>query len=116
MAGIAALNGPQDAVTGMVSEFRIRRDKFCRALNEIPGFRCVLPEGAFYAFANVKGTGMNSRELADLLLEEAGVACLDGAAFGEYGSGYIRFSYANSLENLEEAARRIHAFSSRWTV
>jgi aspartate/methionine/tyrosine aminotransferase len=116
MAGLAALAGPQDAVTAMVNEFRIRRDTFCRALNEIPGFRCVLPEGAFYAFANVKATGLDSRELADLLLEEAGVACLDGGAFGDYGSGYIRFSYANSLENLKEAARRIQAFSSRWTA
>jgi aspartate/methionine/tyrosine aminotransferase len=115
-AGIAALAGPQDAVTAMVEEFRIRRDTFCRALNEIPGFRCVLPEGAFYAFANVEATGLDSGELADLLLEEAGVACLDGGAFGEYGSGYIRFSYANSLENLKEAARRISAFSSRWTA
>src|SRR5690348_3939534 len=115
-AGIAALAGPQDAVTAMVEEFRIRRDTFCRALNEIPGFRCVLPEGAFYAFANVEATGLDSGELADLLLEEAGVACLDGAAFGEFGSGYIRFSYANSLENLKEAARRILAFSSRWAA
>ena len=116
MAGIAALAGPQDAVAAMVEEFRVRRDTFCRALNDIPGFSCVLPEGAFYAFANVKATGLNSRKLADLLLEEAGVACLDGAAFGDFGSGYIRFSYANSLANLKEAARRIRAFSSRWTA
>lgn len=116
MAGIAALAGPQDAVTAMVEEFRIRRDAFCRALNDIPGFRCVLPEGAFYAFANVKATGLTSRTLADLLLEEAGVACLDGAAFGNFGAGYVRFSYANSLENLKEAARRIRAFSSRWAA
>jgi aspartate aminotransferase len=116
MAGIAALAGPQDAVTAMVEEFRIRRDAFCRELNNIPGFRCVLPEGAFYTFANVKETGLNSRTLADRLLEEAGVACLDGAAFGSFGAGYIRFSYANSLENLKEAARRIRAFSSRWAA
>lgn len=116
MAGIAALAGPQDAVTAMVEEFRIRRDAFCRELNDIPGFRCVLPEGAFYAFANVKEIGLNSRTLADRLLEEAGVACLDGAAFGDFGAGYIRFSYANSLENLKEAARRIRAFSSRWAA
>jgi aspartate aminotransferase len=75
-----------------------------------------LPEGAFYTFANVKETGLNSRTLADWLLEEAGVACLDGAAFGSFGAGYIRFSYANSLENLKEAARRIRAFSSRWAA
>jgi aspartate aminotransferase len=116
MAGIAALSGPQDAVIRMLQEFRIRRDTFCRAMNEIPGFRCVLPEGAFYAFANVKATGLNSRKLADMLLEEAGVACLDGGGFGNFGSGYIRFSYANSLENLKEAARRIRALSVRWTA
>jgi aspartate aminotransferase len=116
MAGIAALAGPQDAVTKMVSEFRTRRDAFCQAVNEIPGFRCVLPEGAFYAFANVKQTGWNSRELADFLLEEAGVACLDGAAFGSYGSGYIRFSYANSLENLMEAAERMKEVSKQWAT
>ena len=113
-AAISALTGPQDAVDRMVTEFRKRRDAFCSALNEIPKFRCVLPDGAFYAFANVKETGWHSKALADMLLEEAGVACLDGAAFGEYGEGYIRFSYANSLENLMEAAARIQQASSRW--
>lgn len=106
-AGIAALNGPQDAVDAMVREFHKRRDAFCAGLNRIPGFRCAIPGGAFYAFANVTGTGMSSRELADLLLNEAGVACLDGRGFGEYGAGYLRFSYANSLENLMEAVERI---------
>jgi aspartate aminotransferase len=113
-AGIEALNGPQDAVRSMVEEFRRRRDAFCAALNEVPGFRCVLPGGAFYAFVNVEGTRMRSKALADYLLEEAGVSCLDGAAFGAYGDGYIRFSYANSLDNLIEAARRIKTVSATW--
>ena len=109
-AGIAALRGPQDAVDAMVAEFRRRRDAFCQVLNRIPGFRCPIPGGAFYAFPNVEQTGVGSKELADFLLEEAGVACLNGGAFGDYGEGYIRFSYANSLENLMEAARRIAGF------
>ncbi len=113
-AALAALTGPQDDVNAMVAEFRHRRDAFCAALNAIPGFSCTLPQGAFYAFANVQGTGTPSKELADFLLEEAAVSCLDGAGFGEYGNGYIRFSYANSLENLLEAAHRIEAVSSRW--
>jgi aspartate aminotransferase len=113
-AGIEALEGSQDTVHSMVEEFRRRRDAFCAALNEIPGFRCALPGGAFYAFVNVEGTRMRSKVLADYLLEEAGVSCLDGAAFGAYGEGYIRFSYANSLDNLMEAARRIKTVSARW--
>lgn len=108
-AAIEALTGPQTDVDKMVAEFRRRRDAFCTALNEIPGFRCTVPGGAFYAFANVKATGKPSKELADFLLHEAGVACLDGASFGEYGQGYLRFSYANSIENLMEAARRMKA-------
>ncbi len=112
-AGIAALNGPQGPVDAMVSEFRARRDVFCAGLNELPGFRCAMPGGAFYAFANITGTGRTSRELADLLLYEAGVSCLDGRAFGEYGEGYIRFSYANSLENLTEALARIGRFLAK---
>jgi aspartate/methionine/tyrosine aminotransferase len=113
-AAIEALEGPQDTVRAMVEEFRRRRDAFCAALDEIPGFRCAPPGGAFYAFANVEGTRMRSKALADYLLEEAGVSCLDGAAFGAYGDGYIRFSYANSLENLMEAARRIKSVSAKW--
>jgi aspartate/methionine/tyrosine aminotransferase len=113
-AGIAALTGPQDCVTDMVAEFRRRRDAICRGLNEIPGFRCAVPGGAFYAFANVTGTGMDSRELADFLLYEAGVSCLTGGCFGEYGDGYIRFSYANSLANLMEAVARIRKVAPRW--
>jgi aspartate/methionine/tyrosine aminotransferase len=113
-AGIAALTGPQDDVSRMVAEFRRRRDAFCAGLNGIPGFRCAIPGGAFYAFPNVEATGVPSKELVDFLLNEAGVACLNGGAFGEYGEGYIRFSYANSLENLMEAVERIGKVSARW--
>jgi len=114
-AGIAALTGPQDAVTTMVTEFRRRRDAIVRGLNEIPGFRCVRPAGAFYAFPNVSATGIPSRQLADLLLNQAGVACLNGGAFGAQGEGYLRFSYANSLANIQEALQRIRSASERWT-
>jgi aspartate/methionine/tyrosine aminotransferase len=113
-AGIAALEGPQDAVATMVAEFRRRRDAMVKGLNGIPGFRCTVPAGAFYAFPNVAGTGMPSKELADLLLTDAGVASLDGAAFGRHGDGYLRFSYANSLTNIVEAMERIRALSTRW--
>jgi aspartate/methionine/tyrosine aminotransferase len=113
-AGIAALRGPQECVDAMVAEFWRRRDAICKGLNRIPGFRCTIPGGAFYAYANVEGTGMPSKELSDFLLEEAGVACLNGGAFGDYGEGYIRFSYANSLENLMEAVARIEKASVRW--
>lgn len=108
-AGIAALAGPQDDVERMVAEFRRRRDAFCDGLNGLPGFRCARPRGAFYAFANARGTGMDSRELADHLLQCAGVGCLSGTAFGAYGEGFLRFSYANSYENLMEAVERIRA-------
>jgi aspartate aminotransferase len=113
-AGIAALTGPQDAVTAMVAEFRRRRDAIVHGLNQIPGFHCALPAGAFYAFPNVGGAGMPSKELADLLLNEAGVACLNGGAFGAHGEGYLRFSYANSLANIQEALSRIQKASERW--
>ena len=109
-AALAALTGPQGDVDRMVAEFRRRRDAFCDGLNSLPGFRCARPQGAFYAFPNVQQTGFRSDELADRLLEEAGVACLSGTAFGAYGEGYLRFSYANSYENLMEALERIAAF------
>jgi len=116
-AGLAAIDGPQQAVDAMVAEFRRRRDAFCAGLNQVPGFRCALPGGAFYAFANITGTGMKSKELADYLLYDAGVSCLSGAAFGEYGEGYIRFSYANSYENLMAAVERIKtAVANRITI
>jgi len=109
-AGLAALTGPQDDVDRMVAEFRRRRDAFVAGLNTLPGFQCALPPGAFYAFPNVKGTGRPSRELADALLQEAGVACLNGGAFGSYGEGYLRFSTANSIENLLEAVERMRGY------
>jgi aspartate aminotransferase len=109
-AGIAALNGPQDDVTKMVHEFRRRRDAFCAALNTLPGFRCAIPGGAFYAFPNIQGTGWKSKDLADALLQKAGVACLSGTAFGAYGDGYLRFSIANSYEKLMDAVERIRKF------
>ncbi len=112
-AGMEALTGPQDAVDTMVAEFKRRRDAFIAALNTLPGVRCRLPEGAFYAFPNITGTGLPAKELADDLLLQAGVACLAGTAFGEYGEGYLRFSYANSLENLLEAVERIRKFLTK---
>jgi len=114
-AGLAALQGPQDAVDVMVKEFQRRRDFIVSGLNDIPGFSCTVPDGAFYVFPNVSGTGMPSRELADQLLNEAGVACLSGTAFGSYGEGYLRFSYANSLDNISEALGRIRKAAGRWT-
>ena len=115
-AGLAALTGPQDDVDRMVAEFRRRRDVIVKGLNEIPGFRCVVPDGAFYVFPNVSGTGMSSKELADMLLNDAGVACLSGTAFGSYGDGYLRFSYAASLENIQDALDRIRKVSERWAA
>ena len=112
-AGLAALTGDQSPVDRMMAEFRERRELFIRMLNEIPGVKCRVPNGAFYAFPNITGTGYSSEVLADKLLNEAGVAALAGTAFGEYGEGYLRFSYANSRENLAEAARRFRAFIER---
>jgi len=113
-AGLAALHGPQDCVDAMVAEFRRRRDAIVTGLNAIPGFRCSVPAGAFYAFPNVTGTGLDSRALADLLMNDAGVSCLSGTAFGDYGNGYLRFSYANSLENIEQALTQIRGVAHRW--
>jgi aspartate/methionine/tyrosine aminotransferase len=113
-AGIAALEGSQHCVTAMVDEFRRRRDAMVGALNDVPGFRCSLPAGAFYAFPNITGTRLSSQELADRLLNEAGVACLSGTAFGAHGAGYLRFSYANSLSNILEAVSRIQAMAGLW--
>lgn len=107
MAGVEALRGPQDEVEKMVAEFRRRREVMVSGLNKIDGVRCRKPKGAFYAFPNMTGTGMNSGELSDYLLNEAGVAVLPGTAFGEYGDGYLRLSFANSIENIERALNRI---------
>jgi len=103
LAGVAALTGPRDEVNEMLAEFRRRREAIVTGLNELPGVSCVMPRGAFYAFPNITGTGMGAKELADRLLSKAGVAVLAGTAFGAYGDGYLRFSYANSLENIHEA-------------
>jgi aspartate aminotransferase len=108
-AGVEALEGPQDDVAKMVEEFRRRRKVVVDGLNSIPGIKCVNPAGAFYAFPNVKGTGMNSRDFATLLLDKYGVATLSGTSFGVYGDGYLRLSYANSVPNLEKALERIAA-------
>jgi aspartate aminotransferase len=107
IAGIEALTGPRDDVLRMVSEFEERRNVIVEGLNAIDGFRCHKPHGAFYVFPNITGTGKSSRELADILLNQAGVACLSGAAFGKFGEGYLRFSYANSIDNIEKALERI---------
>jgi len=109
-AGIAALNGPQDAVAQMMAAFVERRAVIVEALNRLPGVRCINPGGAFYAFPNIAGTGFGARELQDRLLEEAGVALIAGTSFGAEGEGYIRFSYANSTYNIREAVRRIGAW------
>lgn len=107
LAGKEALEGPQTDVDNMIAEFRRRRDYIVDRLNSIEGISCKKPEGAFYVFPNIKGTGLKSEALADYLLNEANVAVLDGASFGEYGEGHIRLSYATSMENIEEALNRI---------
>jgi aspartate/methionine/tyrosine aminotransferase len=107
IAGVEALRGPQESVDRMCAEFKKRRDVMVAGLNKIKGFSCLLPKGAFYVFPNITGTGWPSKKLADALLEEAGVAGLSGTAFGDFGEGYLRFSVANSIENIEKALDRI---------
>jgi aspartate/methionine/tyrosine aminotransferase len=97
----------------MSAEFKRRRDVFVAGLNKIKGFSCRVPKGAFYTFPNISKTGWSSKKLADAMLEQAGVACLSGTAFGEYGEGYLRFSVANSLENLNKALLRIDEWVGR---
>ncbi len=109
-AAIAALDGPQDPVQEMVEEFTRRRTLVTDGLRSIPGINCPEPEGAFYAFPSIKGTGLTSEEFEDRAMNEAGVALLSGSAFGEFGQGYIRLSYANSQENLKNALDRLHTF------
>jgi aspartate/methionine/tyrosine aminotransferase len=106
-AGLAAVTSPQDAVDAVRAQFRRRRDVMVRGLNAIPGVHCATPKGAFYSFPNVRAFGRSSAELADYLLEEAGVALLPGTAFGAHGEGYLRLSYANSLANIKEALARM---------
>ncbi len=106
-AGIEAIRGPQDAVYQMIAEFKKRRDVIVDGLNAIPGIRCLRPHGAFYVFPNIKQLGIDGKKFADLLLEKFGVATLSGTAFGKYGQGYLRLSYANSIANIEKALDRI---------
>jgi aspartate aminotransferase len=111
IAGVEAVRGDQTSVERMRSEFQQRRDVFVAGLNRIKGFSCRMPRGAFYAFPNITKTGWSSKKLSEALLEQAGVACLSGASFGEFGEGYLRFSVANSLENLNQALLQI----DKWT-
>ena len=113
VAGVEALRGPQESVTRMCAEFKKRRDVMVDGLNKIKGFSCRLPKGAFYVFPNVTKTGWPSKKLADALLEEAGVAALSGTAFGDFGEGYLRFSVANSIENIGKALDRVDAWTKK---
>ena len=113
VAGIEALRGPQESVDRMRDEFKKRRDVMVAGLNKIKGFSCQLPHGAFYVFPNVTGTGWPSKKLADALLDDAGIAALSGTAFGEFGEGYLRFSVANSIENIDKALDRIGAWTKK---
>jgi aspartate/methionine/tyrosine aminotransferase len=113
IAGVEALRGDQSSVEQMRAEFQQRRDMFVAGLNRIKGFSCRMPKGAFYVFPNITRTGWQSKPLADALLEEAGVACLSGTSFGEFGEGYLRFSIANSMDNLEIALQRIGDWTSK---
>jgi aspartate aminotransferase len=113
VAGIEALRGDQSSVEHMRREFKRRRDVFVEGINRIKGFSCRTPHGAFYTFPNIKQTGWTSKKLADALLEQAGVACLSGTAFGDFGEGYLRFSVANSIENIQSALGLIDAWSKQ---
>src|SRR5438128_5715083 len=113
VAGIEALRGPQESVEAMCAEFKKRRNVMVAGLNKIKGFSCRLPKGAFYVFPNIKQTGWPSKKLADALLDDAGVAALSGTAFGNFGEGYLRFSVANSIENIEKALDRVGAWASK---
>jgi len=113
IAGIEAIRGDQSSVERMRKEFQTRRDVFVAGLNRIKGFSCRMPKGAFYVFPNITKTGWKSKKLADALLEQAGVACLSGTAFGDFGEGSLRFSVANSLENLNKALAWIEQWTER---
>jgi aspartate aminotransferase len=113
VAGVEALRGDQSSVEHMCSEFKRRRDRFVERINGIKGFSCRVPKGAFYTFPSIRATGWTSKKMADALLEEAGVACLAGTAFGAFGEGYLRFSIANSLENLDKALDRIESWTKK---
>ncbi len=107
IAGLEALRGPQDQVDAVVEEYQRRRDAIVAGLNSIPGITCQCPQGAFYVFPNIKSFGRSSSEMADLLLERAGVAVLPGSSFGTYGEGYLRLTYSNSIENINRAVQQI---------
>ena len=113
IAGVEALRGSQGSVEKMCAEFKKRRDVMVAGLNEIKGLSCLLPKGAFYVFPNIKETGWRSKKLADALLEDAGVAALSGTAFGDFGEGYLRFSVANSIENIEKALERVDSWAKK---
>ena len=113
VAGVEAVRGDQTSVDRMRAEFQRRRDAFVAGLNRIKGFSCRMPKGAFYAFPNITKTGWDSRKLSEALLEQAGVACLSGASFGDFGEGYLRFSVANSLENLNQALLQIDDWTKK---
>jgi aspartate/methionine/tyrosine aminotransferase len=113
IAGIEGLRGDQSSVEKMCAEFKRRRDVMVAGLNKVPGFSCRVPKGAFYVFPNITKTGWTSKKLADALLEEAGVACLSGTSFGEFGEGYLRFSVANSIENIRKALERIEGWARK---
>jgi len=113
IAGVEAIEGDQASVEEMCRQFKSRRDVFVAGLNKIKGFSCRVPRGAFYVFPNITGTGWTSKKLADALLEEAGVACLPGTSFGEFGEGYIRFSVANSIANINKALERIDGWAKK---
>jgi aspartate aminotransferase len=109
-AGIAALKGPRGEIDKMMVAFDERRKFVVAELNKLPGVSCITPLGAFYAFPNIKGTGLKSKQMEVGLLDEAGVASIAGTSFGAYGEGYLRISYANSLDNIAEAIRRMRGF------
>ena len=113
MAALEAMNGPQEESYNIVAEFKRRRDIIVEGLERIPGIRCLTPKGAFYVFPNIEETGMTSERFAGGLLEDAGVACLAGEAFGRFGRGYVRFSFANSSENIHKALDRIESFVAK---
>jgi len=111
---IEALRDTENATDRMVQEFARRREQFVRELNRVPGFRCALPDGAFYAWVNIEETGLSAEEICRIMLEEAGVAGIAGAAFGASGGNFVRFSFASSTDKLREAVERIQKASSAW--
>jgi aspartate aminotransferase len=113
VAAIEAVRGEQTSVDHMREQFHLRRDRCVERINKIPGFKCRVPKGAFYIFPSIRETGWTSKKMADALLEQAGVACLAGTAFGAYGEGYLRFSIANSMENLDKALDRVESWAKK---